>query len=479
MNNALGTTATAELGQDPILDLPLDHVRPSPENAELYRPVDPADPEIKALAESILKHGIQEPLLVTRDGWILSGHRRRAAAVLAGLETVPCRVKDIEKDVDHDQFMCLLRECNRQRAKSFDEKVREEIISVNPEEAYRSLIAHRKCRAAVAIAGLAVVGHKHRAEISAAKEPFLQAVRRVLEDRKNFWPLSDRQVHYALLNAPPLRHASKPDSAYDNTPVSYKSLVDLLTRARLSGNIPFEAIADPTRPVTVWRVQRDCQGFIRQELDGFLRGYWRDLLQSQPNHIEIIGEKNTVASILEPVAAQYCIPLTIGRGYCSLPPRYEMAKRFRAGGKEKLVLLMVTDFDPDGEEIAHSMARSLRDDFGIQNIVPVKVALTADQVKRFALPPGMDGKKSSVNYAKFTSRHGKHTHELEALRPEDLQRALREAIDRVIDVKTFNAELDQEKRDAAHLAALRRATCDSLMGQFAAGGFFADKDMEL
>ena len=99
-------------------------------------------------------------------------------------------------------------------------------------------------------------------------------------------------------------------------------------------------------------------------------------MQSQPNHIEIVGEKNTVGGIIKPVAAKYCIPMTTGRGYCSLRPRYDMQQRFLKSGKEKLIVLFLTDFDPDGEEIAHSFVRSMRDDFDVP-VEGVKVALTA------------------------------------------------------------------------------------------------------
>jgi len=80
-----------ELGQDRISERPIDQIRPSPENAKLYRPVDRNDPDVKALAKSIREHGLQEPLMVTRDGWIISGHRRHVAARLAGLKTVTNR----------------------------------------------------------------------------------------------------------------------------------------------------------------------------------------------------------------------------------------------------------------------------------------------------------------------------------------------------------------------------------------------------
>ena len=65
----------------------------------------------------------------------------------------------------------------------------------------------------------------------------------------------------------------------------------------------------------------------------------------QPVHLEMLGEKNTLASIIKPVAADYCIPLTLGRGFCSLPPRYDLACRSRKSGKDKLVLIVVSDFD--------------------------------------------------------------------------------------------------------------------------------------
>ena len=66
-----------------------------------------------------------------------------------------------------------------------------------------------------------------------------------------------------------------------------------------------------------------------------------------------------------------------------------MAQRYWASGKEKLVLLVLSDFDPSGEDIAHSFARSMRDDFGISKIVPMKVALNRNQIDRLGLPPQM------------------------------------------------------------------------------------------
>lgn len=449
--------------------VPPENLRPSPENNALYRPVDPADPEIIAMADSMKAYGVQQHFIATADLWLTSGHRRLVAAKLAGLAAVPCKVLDFRKDEDHDRFMQLLRECNRQRVKSFDEKLREETLSASPEVAYQSLIEYRETQTCPSLDTLDIRDEKKRCEITSAKGPFLEAIQKIIRERKKFWPLSDRQIHYGLLNDPPLTHASKPNSTYRNDKDSYKSLTELVTRARIVGDIPMNVIADPTRPVTVWNVHRDVGGYLAGEVNDFCRGYWRDLMQSQPNHIELIGEKNTVASTIRPVAAKCCIPMTIGRGYCSLRPRYDIAQRFRKSGKERLVLLMLSDFDPDGEEIAHSFARSLRDDFGIENIEPVKVALTADQVDEFALPPLMKakkrGKKEYEGVAKrFVDQHGDDVWELEALPPATLQRLLQETVDSVIDVDAFNHELDAEKTDAAKLEAVRAVMLDTFRG---------------
>ena len=464
-------SANGDVHDSEIIVVPLSSITPSPLNNKLYRPVDPGDPEIIALARSIAQIGLQEAIVITIDNVILSGHRRYVACKLAGLTEVPCRRVNV-RSTDQD-FLPLLREYNRQRVKSIDEVIREEVITADPEESHRLLVEHRQRVSRVDADTITIEGHKHRARITAAKEPFLQAILDVLRDRRDYWPLTDRQIHYALLNDPPLIHTSKPDTytnkkgklchnRYANCLECYKALCELVTRARLAGLIPFQAIDDPTRPIVTWQVYREPAGFIRGQLDDFLKGYYRDLMQSQPNQIEIVGEKNTIDNIIRPVAMEYCIPMTIGRGYSSLPPRKKMAERFQQGGKERLVILMLSDFDPEGEDIAHSFARSMRDDFDIKNILPIKVALTADQVEEMDLPLQMKAKEGSSRYAGFVKKHGDDVFELEAVPPAELQQILGQAIDRELDVKAYNAEIDAEKQDAARLEGIRRGIMASM-----------------
>src|SRR5262249_38294123 len=158
-----------------------------------------------------------------------------------------------------------------------------------------------------------------RCEISVAKKPFLDAVLRILQEQRKYWPLSDRQIHYRLLgDDAPLTHASKPQSRYINDKASYRKLTDLLARGRINGLIDWHAIEDVTRPTDLHSAYWNTAQFFRQEVKNFLKGYWRNLLQSQPNHIEIVAEKLTVRTILQRVAEEFTMPLTISRGMSSL-----------------------------------------------------------------------------------------------------------------------------------------------------------------
>ncbi|MCC6508020.1 MAG: ParB N-terminal domain-containing protein [Pirellulaceae bacterium] len=216
--------SNSKLSHDSVSARALSEIRPAPENDDIYGVIDPDDPEIIALAASIHEHGIREPIVVSKDGYILSGHRRYTAAKRLKLKTVPCRVESIRRTDDIDRFVLLLREDNRQRDKSLAVKLREELVNANPTDAHRALSDYRYQQSFVEAESFAIEGVKQRCKISKAKIPFLNAIIDVLNNRRKFWPLSDRAIHYGLLNNPPLKHASKPGSTYDNTAKSYNAL---------------------------------------------------------------------------------------------------------------------------------------------------------------------------------------------------------------------------------------------------------------
>jgi hypothetical protein len=202
---------------------------------------------------------------------------------------------------------------------------------------------------------------------------------------------------------------------------------------------------------------------LRQEFRNFLTGYWRDRLQSQPYHIEIIAEKLTVQTILATVAREFTMPLSISRGMNTLAPKKAIFNRYFDSGKRGLKLLVVTDLDPAGETIAEDLVKSFRRDFGLNSIEveAFKVALTIDQVEHFELQPSMEAKESSPTYEAFVEKYGiTDAYELEAMDPGDLADSLTDAIKDVLDIDLYNQELEAEEHDSAQIIAIQQQTAE-------------------
>jgi hypothetical protein len=122
-----------------------------------------------------------------------------------------------------------------------------------------------------------------------------------------------------------------------------------------------------------------------------------------------------------------------------------------------LIILAVSDLDPDGDAIAHSLGQRLRDDYDISEVTVIKAALTMKQVAELELPKKYErAKPGSPNYKRYVNAyHTDSVWELEALDPTVLQTLLTVAIESVIDLEAYNAEVQAEREDAAHIAATR------------------------
>ena len=152
------------------------------------------------------------------------------------------------------------------------------------------------------------------------------------------------------------------------------------------------------------------------------------------------------------------IPMTSGRGYSSLPPRKAMVDRFVQSGRENLIVIVVSDFDPEGEDIPGSFGASLRDDFGIHpdKLQIIKGALTAEQVQTMHLHAGQFSKTTSSRYKRFVKEHGERCWELESLTVEQLREITESVIREVLDLEAFETEVLREQSDQLVLTAKRR-----------------------
>ncbi len=104
--------ADVEETGDSILEISVGELDPNPDQPR--RTFN--EESIAQLADSIREQGILQPLLVVVTGGgryrIIAGERRYRAARAAGLETVPCIVKDI--DVIHQMEVALIENLQRE-----------------------------------------------------------------------------------------------------------------------------------------------------------------------------------------------------------------------------------------------------------------------------------------------------------------------------------------------------------------------------
>lgn len=442
--------------QDSILEISIDNIKPSQENDLLYKPIDPNSSDIIELAISIRENGLLEPITVTKDHYILSGHRRYTACQVAGLKEIKIRYYPIYSD--SPDLEKLLVEFNSQRIKSIDTLLKENLVKISKEDAHRILVQNREEKSKIDLKpNITIKGSKKRHEPNRRiKEEYIKHIKIVLKELKSYYPLSVRQVFYNLLNYSFLKNIDRPDSKFRNCLNDYSDLSRQLTTLRVLGEIPYESFEDDTRPVSFGYGNSNANDFIKSELNGFLNYYSRNLLSSQENYFCIYGEKNTIANVVNKAAMKYCMPSVISRGNSSITARYKIADDFLFSGKKNLVLLILTDFDPDGESIAHSTARSFRDDFNIDNVMPFKVALNFEQIEQYNIPQSFTkAKVKSKNFKSFYDKYGEYIYELEALHPRTLESVLDESIRSVIDIDLFNKEIEQEKEESLKILEMK------------------------
>ena len=99
--------------RDVVLDLPLDQISDFPNHPFKVR----QDEAMMEMMESVQLHGVLVPGLVRQlaDGsyQMVSGHRRKLASRLAGLDTLPCIVRDLTDD----EAIIVMVDSNLQREK--------------------------------------------------------------------------------------------------------------------------------------------------------------------------------------------------------------------------------------------------------------------------------------------------------------------------------------------------------------------------
>lgn len=238
-----------------------------------------------------------------------------------------------------------------------------------------------------------------------------------------------RQLFYRLVAAQLL----------PNTSSAYKGLSAKTAEARRDGDFP--DLIDRGREIhrrSSWRSPADA-------LDSLARQYRLDRTEDQDVSVYIGVEKAGLVQQLEAWFGDLGLPILALGGYSSQTFVDDVVADVEDQDREA-VLLYGGDFDPSGEDIDRDFVERT----GCFDKV-VRVALTAEQVDAYALPPAM-GKRTDSRAGAFVARHGALVQvELDALPPDVLEQLYRDAIAEFWDTSAYEAV---RQREAAHLAHL-------------------------
>lgn len=202
----------------------------------------------------------------------------------------------------------------------------------------------------------------------------------------------------------------------ENSQKSYNRLGDIISNARLNGDLDWAAIEDRTRSLE-GNVHWDNPAEI---IDYYSRVYKIDTRIDQPNYIEVWVEKEALAGVVERICRKLDINFFACRGYVSQTTMYEASKRFISNenlGKNNIILHL-GDHDPSGIDMTRDIRERLNDCFGAY--VKVKrIALNMEQIEEFAPPPN-PVKLSDSRCDGYMKKFGKMSWELDALDPNTL-----------------------------------------------------------
>jgi hypothetical protein len=271
----------------------------------------------------------------------------------------------------------------------------------------------------------------------------LASVVAVLTEYRDYWPLAVRQVFYRLNGA----------HGYPKTETFYKSLCHHVANARRGGALSFDAIRDDGVVTIPMHHYATADDFLHEQRRR-VQGYRRDLMADQPMHIEVWCEAAGMIGQLARVAHRYSVNVYSSSGFDSLTAKKAISDRICAVGKPA-VILHLGDFDPSGASIFESAAEDVAAfvaadrPHGLVSAKFKRVALTADQVRRYGLPTAP---------AKVTDSRSKawagETCQLEALSPSQIADILDGAILQLLDTdRLVDAEIagEREREDLTRM----------------------------
>ena len=260
-----------------------------------------------------------------------------------------------------------------------------------------------------------------------------------------------------------------------NTKTVYKTFSDVLAKLRYKGEFPHYLITDDTRESTFlekneWYARELSEEELKQKLKDLVESYASysiNLWTDQPKRIIVCVEKNTIYKVVKSWLDELNyenIPLGVYnirsmRGFDSATDVINVAKLVSRLKKDGYipVIMVISDFDPSGEEIFADFSRRIKDLSEVQDLIAEKIMITKDQITKYNLPSAPESAEEieklrrDPRYKKFVEQHGLMRVEVDALlgiNPEEMKRIIYESILKHFDKSVFEQKTKPRIQEA-------------------------------
>jgi hypothetical protein len=221
----------------------------------------------------------------------------------------------------------------------------------------------------------------------------------VLDDySQQGYDLSLRQLYYQLVSRGYIENSQK----------SYSRIGDLVSDGRLAGLIDWDMIVDRGRVSianTHWNSPADI-------VDAAASQYKIDKWEDQPNHIEVMVEKQALEGVLIPVCRKLDVTFRANKGYTSQSMMYRLGKelaQIQESGKD-IHVLYFGDHDPSGLDMDRDVQERIAL-FSGRSVVFERLALKYDQVQ-ILKPPENPAKITDSRAKQYIRMYGASSWEL-------------------------------------------------------------------
>lgn len=263
----------------------------------------------------------------------------------------------------------------------------------------------------------------------------------VEEYQKQGYVLTLRQLYYQLVSRDIIPNQQK----------EYSKLSTLLKEGRMAGIVDWNAIEDRLRAPecpSSWSSPSEI-------IETCLYSYERPRMEGQENYIEVWVEKDALSGVLSRVTKEYHIPIMVNRGYSSASAMHEAFKRFDEAINQRAqscTVLYLGDHDPSGVDMIRDVEDRIQEFFigtysnPTCNFQIKPIALSMTQIKKYNPPPN-PAKITDPRAGAYIAEHGGKSWEVDALKPEVLNRLLDSEIKKLIDFDLYRAQVEAEEVD--------------------------------